>query len=75
MHNILPKQYYFIDQFDKKNIDKLKLNTGIIYRNYTKKLDKNLILELKYYCKKRKLKFFISIILDSHILFRSNKSF
>ena len=60
MHNILPKQYYFIDQFDKKNIDKLKLNTGIIYRNYTKKLDKNLILELKYYCKKRKLKFFIS---------------
>ena len=60
MHNFLPKQYYFIDQFDKKNIDKLKLNTGIIYRNYTKKLDKNLILELKYYCKKRKLKFFIS---------------
>ncbi len=60
MHNILPKQYYFIDQFDKKNIDKLKLNTGIIYRNYTKKLDKNLILELKHYCKKRKLKFFIS---------------
>ncbi len=60
MHNILPKQYYFIDQFDKKNIDKLKINTGIIYRNYTKKLDKKLILELKFYCKKRKLKFFIS---------------
>tara|TARA_Y100000991_G_scaffold112253_1_gene84727 strand:+ start:450 stop:977 length:528 start_codon:yes stop_codon:yes gene_type:complete len=60
MHNFLPKQYYFIDQFDKKNIDKLKINTGIIYRNYTKKLDKKLILELKYYCKKKKLKFFIS---------------
>ena len=60
MHNFLPKQYYFIDQFDKKNIDKLKINTGIIYRNYTKKLDKKLILELKFYCKKRKLKFFIS---------------
>ena len=60
MHNLLPKQYYFIDQFDKKNIDKLKINTGIIYRNYTKKLDKKLILELKYYCKKKKLKFFIS---------------
>ena len=60
MHNFLPKQYYFIDEFDKKNIDKLKINTGIIYRNYTKKLDKKLILELKYYCKKKKLKFFIS---------------
>ena len=60
MHNFLPKQYYFIDQFDKKNIDKLKINTGIIYRNYTKKLDKKLVLELKYYCKKKKLKFFIS---------------
>ena len=60
MHNFLPKQYYFIDEFDKKNIDKLKINTGIIYRNYTKKLDKKLILELKNYCKKKKLKFFIS---------------
>ena len=60
MHNFLPKQYYFIDKFDKKNIDKLKKNVGIIYRNYTKKLNKKLILELKYYCKKRRLKFFIS---------------
>ena len=60
MHNFLPKQYYFIDQFDKKNIDKLKINTGIIYRNYTNKLNKKLILELKFYCKKKRLKFFIS---------------
>ena len=60
MHNFLPKQYYFIDEFDKKNIDKLKINTGIIYRNYTKKLDKKLVLELKNYCKKKRLKFFIS---------------
>ena len=62
MHNFLPKQYYFIDQFDKKNIDKLKINTGIIYRNYTNKLNKKLILELKFYCKKKRLKFFISNI-------------
>ena len=60
MHNFLPKQYYFIDEFDKKNIDKLKINTGIIYRNYTKKLDKNLILKIKNYCKKKRIKFFIS---------------
>ena len=60
MHNNLPKQYYFINKFDKKNIDKLKQNTGIIYRNYSKKLDKKLIIKLKNYCKKKKIKFFIS---------------
>mgnify|MGYP001411520108 CR=1 FL=1 len=60
MHNELPKQYYFINKFDKKNIDKLKQNTGIIYRNYSKKLDKKLIIKLKNYCKKKKIKFFIS---------------
>ena len=60
MHNNLPKQYYFINKFDKKNIDKLKQNTGIIYRNYSKKVDKNEILELKNYCNNKRLKFFIS---------------
>ena len=60
MHNKLPKQYYFINKFEKKNIDKLKQNTGIIYRNYSKKIDKKQILELKNFCNKKKLKFFIS---------------
>ena len=60
MHKSLPEQYYYINKFYEKSIDKLKKNTGIIYRNYNKKLDKKLILELKYYCKKKKLKFFIS---------------
>tara|TARA_B100000029_G_scaffold479595_1_gene526828 strand:- start:430 stop:957 length:528 start_codon:yes stop_codon:yes gene_type:complete len=60
MHNKLPKQYYFINKFEKKNIDKLKQNTGIIYRNYSKKPVKNEILKLKNYCNKKKIKFFIS---------------
>ena len=60
MHKNLPKQYYFINKFNKKNIDKLKVNTGIIYRNYSIKLDKQIIIKLKNYCKKKKLKFFIS---------------
>jgi thiamine-phosphate pyrophosphorylase len=60
MHNKLPEQYYFIDKFDKKNIDKLKQNTGIIYRNYSKKINNKQILELKNFCNKKKLKFFIS---------------
>tara|TARA_B100001540_G_C15533889_1_gene518214 strand:+ start:131 stop:658 length:528 start_codon:yes stop_codon:yes gene_type:complete len=60
MHYKLPRQYYFINKFDKKNIDKLKINTGIIYRNYSKKLDKNEVILIKNYCRKKKLKFFIS---------------
>ena len=61
MHNnLLPKQYYFINKFNKKNINKLKKNVGIIYRNYTKKLDKNEIIKLHKYCKYKKLKFYIS---------------
>ena len=60
MHKDLPKQYYFINKFNKENIDKLKINTGIIYRNYSKKLDKKLTIKIKNYCKKKKIKFFIS---------------
>ena len=60
MHNKLFNKYYFIDKFNKKNIDKLNDNTSIIYRNYSKNVDEKLILELRNYCKKKKLNFFIS---------------
>jgi len=56
MHNFLPKKYYFIEKFNKSNIDKLDNNTAIIYRNYTKKLPDVEILKLKNYCKKKKIK-------------------
>ena len=32
----------------------------MIYRNYKKKTDENLIKKIKYFCKKKKIKFFIS---------------
>ena len=60
MHNFLPKKYYFIEKFNKSNIDKLDNNTAIIYRNYTKNLTDVEILKLKNYCKKKKLKFLLS---------------
>ena len=60
MHNFLPKKYYFIEKFNKSNIDKLDNNTAIIYRNYTKNLGDVEILKLKNYCKKKKLKFLLS---------------
>ena len=60
MHYSLLKKYYFIDKFNKENIDKLDKNTSIIYRNYSNIINKKRIIKLKKYCKKRKLKLFLS---------------
>jgi len=38
MHKNLPKQYYFIKKFDKKNLEHQSKKTAIIYRNYSKKI-------------------------------------
>ena len=48
------RKYYFINKFDTNNIAKQDNKTIIIYRNYLeKKLDENLILKIKEYCKKK----------------------
>ena len=60
MHNTFPNKYYFINTFKKNNIDKLNINTGVIFRNYNKKLSIYEIIQIKKYCKKRGLKFFLS---------------
>ena len=61
MHYYKRNKYYFINKFDTNNIDKQDENTIIIYRNYSeKKIDKSLILKIKNYCKKRKIKFYLS---------------
>ena len=60
MHNTIPKKFYFIDKFNKSTIDKQSKNTAIIYRNYSKKLKKEEIKKLKYYCKKKSIKVFLS---------------
>ena len=60
MHNKLIKKYYFIDKFDKRNIDKQDLNTSVIYRNYKKNYKIEEIIAIKNCCKNKGLKFFIS---------------
>ena len=61
MHYYKSNKYYFINKFDTNNIDKQDKNTIIIYRNYfEKKIDKLLILKIKNYCKKKKIKFYLS---------------
>jgi thiamine-phosphate pyrophosphorylase len=60
MHKNLPKYYYFIDKFEKDDIKNINNNIGIIYRNYTKKTDVNLIKTIKNFLKKKKIKFFLA---------------
>ena len=78
------RKYYFINKFDTNNIDKQDKQTTIIYRNYTNKLlDQKQILEIKKYCKKKLIKFYLSnniklaikLNLDGAYIPSFNKSF
>ena len=61
MHFNLKAKYYFINKFNTKNLDKLDKLTVVIYRNYSsKKTTEKEILKIKKYCKKKKIKFYIS---------------
>tara|TARA_B100000902_G_scaffold397609_1_gene461914 strand:+ start:1390 stop:1920 length:531 start_codon:yes stop_codon:yes gene_type:complete len=61
MHFNMINKYYFINKFETNNIDKLDKQTAIIYRNYNSKFtDKELILKIKKYCKKKNIKFYLS---------------
>ena len=83
MHNNLPKQYYFIEKFDKKILKNLSTETAIIYRNYSKNINKLEILKLREFCNKKKLRLFLSnnfklalkLNLDGTYIPSFNKSF
>jgi thiamine-phosphate pyrophosphorylase len=61
MHLNLITKYYFINKFDTKIIDRQDRQTIIIYRNYLSK-DQSIkdIVNIKKYCKKKNLKFYLS---------------
>tara|TARA_B100001939_G_scaffold336113_1_gene338905 strand:+ start:372 stop:896 length:525 start_codon:yes stop_codon:yes gene_type:complete len=54
-------KYYFINKFETNNIDKQDKQTIVIYRNYSNEIanEKN-ILKIKHYCKKKRIKFYLS---------------
>ena len=55
------RKYYFINKLETNNIDKLDNKTVVIYRNYDEQLtSKEQILNIKKYCKKKKIKFFLA---------------
>ena len=55
-------KYYFINKFDTNNINNQDKQTVIIYRNYSSNIknSENLILKIKNYCKKKRIKFYLS---------------
>ena len=84
MHDDYKIKYYFIDNFDTKNIDKVDKQTVVIFRNYElNKKDETLLLKIKKYCTKKKIKFYISnnvklalkLNLDGAYIPAFNKSF
>jgi thiamine-phosphate pyrophosphorylase len=60
MHNNLPTSFLFIDIYDEEYIRNLDKKIAIVYRNYTIKHEKKLILKIKETCKKDGRKFFLS---------------
>ena len=60
MHKWFPSKYYFINEFNTKNIDKLDKYTGIIFRNYNSENNLKSIVNLKNFCKENGYKFFLS---------------
>ena len=54
------KYYYFIDKFNKNEIEKLSLQISLIYRNYHKKNDPKELRKLVTYCKNNRRKVYIS---------------
>ena len=70
MHINMITKYYFINKFETNNIDKQDKQTIIIYRNYSSKtLNEKLILDIKKYCKKKGIKFYLSNHLSLEYVF------
>ena len=54
------RYYYFIDEFNKNEIEKLPVQISLIYRNYDKKNDPLELKKLVIHCKNNRRKVYIS---------------
>jgi thiamine-phosphate pyrophosphorylase len=60
MHYKTPNIFTFIDSFDRKTINKLPANIGIIYRNYNTELKNKQILKIKNFCRANNKKIYLA---------------
>ena len=61
------RYYYFIDEFNKNEIEKLSTQISLIYRNYHKKCDSKELRKLVTHCKVNRRKVYISYNLKDAI--------
>ena len=54
------KYYYFIDEFNKNEIEKLSTQISLIYRNYHKKNEPKELKKLVIHCRNNRRKVYIS---------------
>jgi thiamine-phosphate pyrophosphorylase len=60
MHKNFNETYHFIDKFTEADLNKLSNKISLIYRNYKKKIDIDLIKKIKKFCKKTNRKFYLA---------------
>ena len=60
MQKKFSRLYCFIDNYNYAELSKLSKNINIIYRNYKKNIDISTLISIRNYCKKNRIKFFIS---------------
>ena len=66
------KYYYFIDEFNKNEIEKLSARISLIYRNYHKKNDPKELRNLVLHCRNNRRKVYISNNLKDAIRYNFN---
>jgi thiamine-phosphate pyrophosphorylase len=60
MQKKISQLYYFIDEYNHAELSRLSKNINIIYRNYKKNIDISTLISIRNFCKKNKIKLFIS---------------
>ena len=54
------KKFFFVNNFEPNLIKNQDKNTSIIYRNYKRQNDLKCIIKIRNYCRKKRIKFYIS---------------
>ena len=60
MHYYSLQKFQFIDALNINLISKNTTNLSIIYRNYSKRIKSSELIKVKAFCKKKRIKFYIS---------------
>ena len=60
MHNFKLQKFQFIDDLNINIISKDTTNLSVIYRNYSKPIKSKKLIKIKEFCRKKRIKFYIS---------------